>query len=58
MGDLSWDKSVLYFGRLEHGVWSLEIGYKRGRGPEEGFDPEVNWHWLATFAGWESEGEP
>ena len=39
----------------EFGAWT---GYKRARGPEEGFDPEVNWHRLVTFAGWESEGEP
>ena len=36
----------------------METGYKRPRGPKEGFDPEVNWYWLSTFAGWEGEGEP
>ena len=46
------------FERLGKGVWSLEGGYKRARGPQEGFDPEVNWHRLVTFAGWESQGEP
>ena len=24
---------------------------------KEGFDPEVDWQRLVTFAGWESEGE-
>ena len=57
-------ESIQYFGRLEEnffldqGVWSLVNGYKR-REPPEGFDPEVNWQRLVTFAGWEeSEGEP
>ena len=46
------------FERLGKGVWSLEGGYKRREVGEEAFDPEVNWHRLVSFAGWESQREP
>ena len=50
--------TIMYFGRLGKGFWNLETGYRRRQEPQEGFDPEVNWQWLVTFAGWERDGEP
>ena len=48
---------ILYFGRLGEGFWNLETGYQRRQEPhEEDFDPEMNWQWLVTFAGWEKDG--